>query len=490
MGISPRFFAAALALLSAPYVCADVVDPAFNRFRSQVVGNKTTFTFGTGGVPLAGGSSTAGAAVSGGVDLSRGVAISTKHGPIVGSVSQKISNRAMGAAFARAAGFIGGPLGLAFLALPAIVDWMSDAGVSHDGAQFKGADPNAIPSSGTYWRTQDNPAQYAWSVQQLCRNWAAAMGYVYVGPGNGSPGGVCQASDQGYPMGISYTIHTPQPYSCPAGQYPGTGSCSATPPSVPISGTALEDAMTMANPSPEALAELYKLGETQSLANPIPELNDHIRAEFDARSPESVETTSSNTPTETKTKETTCATYTQIVGNTLSLVEQCESTTTTQPKDPETGLPVGEPTVETEGGTNTTPDPATKPEEPMAMACGVSGTPPCEVKVNESGTPTGDTFGQSNDLDQALNGRVDGLETARDMAGDTSWGIVPAWTEDTACVPWHLFTLPDQIGGDEVTLDLCPFMPVADGIANFVWVMLGIFAVTGMVSRAITGGGA
>lgn len=487
-----RLLLAAVVLLSAPHVCADTVsDSAFNRFRSQVLGNKVNFSFGSGGTPLAGGGSTAGTSVSGGVDISRGVSVPTKHGPIVGSVSQKISGAAMGKAFGRAAAVIGGPVGLAFLALPAIVDWMTDAGVRPAaGGGFEASTVN--PALCYSAPCNDYAYQGASYGQQLGPACAAFVAFA-----NGQPG----------PYGTR-NPRTTAPRSCTydlfvrsnngflqtaTAQFTLTPVAPSAPTYSPLDEAALSARMGAAtNPSPEALAELYKLAGPLNVGHPIPDLVDTLRADFDARSPESTETTTAEKPTETKTQEKTCATYTQVVGSTLSLVEQCSTTTTTQALDPVTGDPVGAPVVETVITGDTTPDPAVKPdpsEETQAMACGVSGTPPCDVKVNEAGTPTGETFGSSSALNDALSGREAGLGTARDMAGDTSWGIIPAWTEDRACEPWHIFTLPQAVGGADVGVDLCPLMPLADGILNFIWVMVGIFAVTSMVARAMTGGG-
>lgn len=389
------FVACALCSVSVA-AHADFSDPAFERFRSQVTGNQVAFSYGGSGSPLAGGTGQAtGIGVSSGVDVQRGHRVNTVHGPINGTLKQKVSSNAMGKAFGRAAALIGGPVGLAFLALPAIVDWMDDAGVSHDGSAFRGSDPNAIPSSGQYWRTQSGTPMYAWSVEQLCRNWAASMGYVYVNAGGGSPGDACSATDQGYAMGITYTVHTPQPFSCPAGQYPGTSSCSATPPSVPLTAQELESRMSVTNPTPEALAELYKLGESQSLVHPIPDMVDVLRGEWEAKSKDSVKQKNTSTPTQDKNEVETCAVYTQWVGQTLSLVEQCETTTTTQPKNPVTGLPEGPPTVETTTTTDTGEKSQVKPGEeagkdeglcalfPGIAACASLDTPTEEVPASE-----------------------------------------------------------------------------------------------------------
>lgn len=138
------------------------------------------------------------------------------------------------------------------------------------------------------------------------------------------------------------------------------------------------------------------------------------------------------------------------------------------------------------GGTGVRGEAGADGEDAKAV-CGAPPLPSCNVKVDETGTPDGSSFGTSSELDGALNSREAGLATARDKAGDASWGIVPRWTEDRECEPWHMFTLPEAVGGSEVGVDLCPLMPIADGILNFIWVMLGIFAVTGLVASAMTG---
>lgn len=482
-----RCLAAVVVLMCAAHASADTfTDPAFNRFRSQVVGNNINFSYSTGGTPLAGGASSAGTNVAGGIDVSRGLAVATKHGPIAGSLSQRVSNAAMGKAFARAGALVGGPVGLAFLLLPSIVDWMTDAGVRPaDAGGFEGKDISVCTESPcTGWK--------AGSYGPVATREAAC---ALVPDTVGSPSFFSERNSR-YVAGSSCTVDL---YNYNTGAYSHSGAglpltSVSVPPSpeqyISIDAQGLEDRMSSVTPSPEALAELYKLGETVLPAHPIPDLVDTLRADFDARSPESVETKTTDSPSQTKTEEKTCATYTQVVGSTLSLVEDCSTTTTTQAKDPETGAPVGDPVVETETGSNTTPDPSVRSStdlEPVAMACGVAGTPACSVKVDETGTPTGESFGDAGALDEAFDLRTDGLAVARDMAGDTSWGIVPAWTNDQACEPWDVFTLPEAIGGDVVTVDLCPLMPLAEGILNFIWVMLGIFAITSMVASAMTG---
>lgn len=125
--------------------------------------------------------------------------------------------------------------------------------------------------------------------------------------------------------------------------------------------------------------------------------------------------------------------------------------------------------------------------ENTGAVCGAPPLPACNVKVDETGTPDGANLKDTSQMDSVWASREAGLGTARDSAGDASWGIVPSWIVDRPCEPWNVATLPEVIGGRAVTLDLCPFKPISDGILNFVWVCYGIFAVTGLVASAMTG---
>lgn len=345
-----------------------LADPAFNRFRSQVVGNNVNFSYGGAGTPLAGSGNSTGIGVSSGVDVQRAMSINTKHGPIAGTLTQKVSSAAMGKAIGRAAALLGGPAGLAFLALPAIVEWFSEAGV---GSTSGGVLTVEVVNYG-YRRSFSHPVRA--TLLEVCHDFGATP----------ATSGFVRSVIETFPTYDSVSIGCSWPGN-PGGNTYGairtksTGVQPGTPQQV-------EDALTASNPSPEALAELYKLSEFIPSAHPVPDLIDTLRAEFEARSPETVETKSTDSPTETKTEEKRCATYTQLSGSTVGLVEQCETTTTTQPKDPETGEPVGQPKVETSTSTSTALDPATKEEtedpcanSPDRMMCVKLGTVEGEI---------------------------------------------------------------------------------------------------------------
>lgn len=130
------------------------------------------------------------------------------------------------------------------------------------------------------------------------------------------------------------------------------------------------------------------------------------------------------------------------------------------------------------------------PSGEQQAACGAPGQPKCGI--DESGTPDGkDTLtGKHGEFDDKLGEREAALSTVTSSSGkDTSWGIVPAWTQAGTCTAWHIFSLPPALGGFSVDVDLCPIKPLADGVANFIWVFLAIFAITGMIFKTMTSGG-
>lgn len=413
----------------------EIADPAFNRFRSQVVGNTVNFSYGSGGAPLGGAGNATGIGVSSGVDVGRGVAINTKHGPVNGTLTQKISNGAMGKAFGRAAALIGGPVGLAFLALPAIVDWMQDAGVRNTGTGFEANDPTicTVAPCYRYQVTQASTgAVFGSSPIAACQAWLSAATGVDGHVRNFNASSTATSCRWNGPAwgGSTPSIAISQVSAPPA---PDAYA--------PVNNTQLQDRMGMVTPSPEALAELYKLGHAVPAANPVPDLVDTLRAEFEARSPESTETSSTSTPTEDKTETKTCATYTQIVGSTLSLVEQCETSTTTQPKDPATGLPVGSPTTTTTTTGSTTPDPATREEQAQDPCINA----PNRVACIELGTPEGDIPRDTRDIDFEPEELFGGGSCPSDQTFTFRSSVIPITNYAQACDLLQTYVRPMAI---------------------------------------------
>lgn len=120
--------------------------------------------------------------------------------------------------------------------------------------------------------------------------------------------------------------------------------------------------------------------------------------------------------------------------------------------------------------------------------CGLPGTPAC--KIDETGTPDGKTATPDDALKAEWQKAFDALPVITSPVGkDTSWGVMPEWTQQGTCTAWHIYTLPADLGSRNVDLDLCPVKPYADGASNFIWVALAFFGITSMVFSTMSGKG-
>lgn len=119
--------------------------------------------------------------------------------------------------------------------------------------------------------------------------------------------------------------------------------------------------------------------------------------------------------------------------------------------------------------------------------CGASGQPPC--KIDESGTPgSGEATAATShtSLDSALQSATDALTTITSAQGkDTSWGVMPTWFQSTTCAPFVLGHFPPPVDRD-ISIDICPVIPYANGVMNFLWVAFTFFATLSMVFRVMT----
>jgi hypothetical protein len=131
--------------------------------------------------------------------------------------------------------------------------------------------------------------------------------------------------------------------------------------------------------------------------------------------------------------------------------------------------------------TTVTPEVPGKTEtEPFELPCGIPGKPACDVKVDETGTPTEsvDTFGNSKT----------GLDTIRPAYDTAITGIeatnAPAWTWSfalpTGCAPINL----PAFG---FSADVCQFQPTIHDLMSLVWIAAGIFGLLGLLGRAFGG---
>lgn len=149
-----------------------------------------------------------------------------------------------------------------------------------------------------------------------------------------------------------------------------------------------------------------------------------------------------------------------------------------------TGGPAGGPAsaANNAAGNGTIPKPATDREQ---QACGAPGQPRCAI--DEAGTPTGKGVLPTTEFEAKLQERENALTTVTSASGkDTTWGVMPQWTQGGTCSAWHMFTLPPVLGSYRVDIDVCPVKPFADGMANFIWISLAFMGITAMVFNTMT----
>jgi hypothetical protein len=128
------------------------------------------------------------------------------------------------------------------------------------------------------------------------------------------------------------------------------------------------------------------------------------------------------------------------------------------------------------------------PEGTEQAACGAPGQPVCAVKLDESRMQQQPNADGLDKIDQAKADFDSGIDSITGDGGkDTSWGLVPSWLNHVgACVPTVLWTLPAKMGGQAVTMDLCPLLPGIYLVMNWLWVIWTFFIVVGLVLRTTT----
>jgi hypothetical protein len=200
-------------------------------------------------------------------------------------------------------------------------------------------DSNAIPSSGTYFRTQSGSQYYGWSEAEVCRNWGSGQGY---------PGAVpvpfesrCTSS-----VGFGVTIGpTTPPYSCPAGWYSNGTSCATTPPSSPGTVQQLEDAINARSSWPPSSAMARAMRDAINSGEIVPVHPEDVSGPATTPGPVTTTTDAVNNTTTTSTTTnhhtyngpnvtTTTTTTTVTVDNTTNNIIS-STTTTAQPVLPD-----------------------------------------------------------------------------------------------------------------------------------------------------------
>lgn len=130
------------------------------------------------------------------------------------------------------------------------------------------------------------------------------------------------------------------------------------------------------------------------------------------------------------------------------------------------------------GSCNTTTETETPKldEQPFSMPCGVPGTPPCAVKVDETGVPdaTNVNADRLRDLEEQNADWIEGLVAANPFP-DINW----AFELPTACgvIPTPAFA--PAVDG----IDVCQFQPMFHELMTVVWMLGGLFGAISLFMR-------
>lgn len=125
------------------------------------------------------------------------------------------------------------------------------------------------------------------------------------------------------------------------------------------------------------------------------------------------------------------------------------------------------------------PDPLPLPE-PFEMPCGIAGTPPCGVKVDETGVNS-----DSSTVFDAAKSNIDEVEqAAKDALGDGGPARsiqAPQWSWTfslpSGCSPYPL----EPFG---MSVDVCAFQDTIHDLMSLLWVGAGLFGLLGLLRSA------
>jgi hypothetical protein len=134
----------------------------------------------------------------------------------------------------------------------------------------------------------------------------------------------------------------------------------------------------------------------------------------------------------------------------------------------------------------TTDTPPAKEDVPF---CGLPGYPDCNVKVNETGTPTA--------TDTKYDAKADAVKVQKDLALDTmkgtsdksgffsGWSVFWSAPAFVACTPYQL---PEFKGASMGSIDPCPVVDGVRTIMAYIWALAGLFLCLGFVRESIQKG--
>jgi len=280
-----------------------------------------------------------GAQTTGGVSLSKQLALNTKNGVVVAEAVQKISARQIAKGFRAAAG---GPLGLALLAAPVVIDWLDDAGIEHEDGVFKASPPLPAGYDGYEYREQSIGSTWFETKAQACTWFAGVYGRVCHNPHSDTVGSTIwfQTRNAGAGVvGIQDHFYSRRIDPTPPDTTP-----------VAISDAELEDKLTAANATPEVLKELADKGGVSPDPDPAdtPKVQNPIQSQ---------DKTTTKTNPDGSTETTVCRTSGTQIGDNIKLTEQCTITS----RDPSGTV--------TSTTTTDTDDAAPQPGSEQSMFC-------------------------------------------------------------------------------------------------------------------------
>lgn len=190
----------------------------------------------------------------------------------------------------------------------------------------------------------------------------------------------------------------------------------------------------------------------------------------------------------------TTTTVDPATGNTTTTVVQISNTysgptvttTTTQTTtvtNTSTGAPVGQPTTTTVATPVTPTTESPSEPAPFAMPCGVAGTPPCGVKVDEADTPSEVSEDEFKPLlDEGRQAQEDLLDT---VSGDADKSSLFDGFADLFVTPALAECVPLEIPGDRGSIDPCGTVGGARAIMAYIWALSGLALCLHMVRKAL-----
>lgn len=446
--IRSRLVCLALALAGGgAFAQVNATDSAFQRFYAQVTGvGKQTIGYGSGGQLVVGQGVPQISTAGGPVLVDRSVPVLNNSGgqiptnarvSVPPAVLGRLLVRGLGAASVLGAGI-------------ALYDVAQELGflVEKDGAAVlveKFDSTGIVCTAAPCWQYRgNNTVGQPWTYDPVfaCQRWATTNGNSYVGITGSGASITCRTSHwRDGPFNFTLLSQSAPPQ---------------TPTATPSTLQELEDAIAAKSGWPAASRVSQAVADATALqpAEPFPATPEVTGP---ATSPGTTTTTENPDGSTTTTTTTHNHTYT---GPTINTTTQTISSTCT-------------------GGscnTTTTTETPKVEEQPFTMPCGVAGTPPCEVRLDQSGMPPdgGRPFDQaSGDVDPQRDSLLSKLSEIEDFElGDWTW----TFQLPTGCTALTMF-----LG---VEVNPCTWQAEIHDIMSVIWILTGIAGAFVIFSRA------